>query len=67
MRYPVDTPEAAAKMIDKLAAIDLTDNRVWGNAFGLEYYDENDDDWYEWYSEEGDEDILDVIDKQKGN
>jgi len=62
MRHPVETPEEAAEMIDRLANRDLRHNWIQANAFGLEYYDEEAGEWYEWHSEDDDKDIIDIVD-----
>ena len=54
----VETPEEAIKVLDILADYDLFqfENRVkpdYCNAQGLEEWDEQEGEWYEWYSEDG--------------
>lgn len=53
--YPVDTPEAAVKLIKELADKDLKNPRIWGNAFGLLQWEGKSwegDGWHEWYNED---------------
>lgn len=49
---PVATPEHAIRTINTLAELQLTQDTIWGNAFGLQVWDG--EEWVEWYSEEGD-------------
>lgn len=56
VRIPVKSPSEAAKLINEMAAIQLKDNDIHDNAFGLEEWDGV--EWSEWYSEDG-EDIND--------
>jgi len=47
----VSDPVSAKDTLNALAEVDLRDDRVWGNAGGLEVYEGG--EWYEWYDEEG--------------
>lgn len=57
-RVPVDSPEEAVKILDTLANYDIFqfDNRIkpdYCNAQGLEEWDDDEQEWCEWYSEDG--------------
>lgn len=52
-RFPVPTPEAGARLINKMAREDLKDDAVWGNAFGMEVFEGG--EWTEWYDDDGDD------------
>jgi len=55
--------EVAIRLLDTLAYYDLYQgDRVVANAQGLEYFDEQEKDWNEWYNEDG-EDIDAVREK----
>lgn len=62
-RYPVSSPVSGAKLIDTLATADLADDTVWGNCFGLEYWDEQDQEWYEWYDFVAGQGVLELCDE----
>jgi hypothetical protein len=49
--YSVDSPEAGAALIDKLARMQLNSFVVSSNAFGFETVE--DDEWTEWCDEDG--------------
>lgn len=54
----VDSPEEAVKIMDMLAMYDLFqyENRIkpdYCNAQGLEEFDEEEQEWLEWYSDDG--------------
>lgn len=55
---PVESPEEGFKMMQVLGAYDMFQfqNNIkpdYCNTCGLEYYDEEDKEWYDWYSELG--------------
>lgn len=67
----VETPEEAIKVLDILAHYDLFqfENRVkpdYCNAQGLEEWDEQEGEWYEWCNEDG-ENIKEYRDKTEVN
>ena len=47
----VATPAEGARLIERLAAQDLRRPEIWGNAFGLEVWE--DGEWCEWYDDLG--------------
>ena len=49
--YPVDSPEAGAKLVNRLAARDLRNPRITSNMFGMVVYEAADHDWHEWYGD----------------
>jgi hypothetical protein len=51
--FPVDTPEEAKEMIEKLADAQLVTKAIVVNAFGLVEWDG--EEWTEWGSEEGED------------
>lgn len=51
--YDVSGPLEAIQKIEELAAADLKNRDVWGNAFGLCVLE--DGDWVEWYDDECDD------------
>lgn len=60
MYIPVETPEEGKKVMDILACYDLfqLENNIkpdYCNMSGLQAYDEEDGEWYDWYSEDGEE------------
>jgi hypothetical protein len=58
--YDVDSPVDGADLINKLARQDLRrGSGVSSNAFGLETFNEDENAWEEWYSDEGDD--IDVL------
>ena len=44
-------PKQARQLLDSLALTDLKDTQVWGNAGGLEVY--QDGEWVEWQDDKG--------------
>lgn len=62
IRFPVDSPEEGARLIEKLANQQLQHDHIFANAFGLEVFE--DGDWCEWYSDEGQD--IDEFVKAKG-
>ena len=58
--YRVNSPKEGLSLIDELAEEDLGNPSVEVNAFGLEYYDEVDKEWYEWRDPEWDYDITEL-------
>lgn len=60
MYIPVETPEEGKKVMDILACYDLfqLENNIkpdYCNMNGLQVYDEEAKEWYDWYSEDGEE------------
>lgn len=56
---PVNTPEEGKKLLDTLAAYDAfqLQNNIkpdYCNTGGLQVYDEDEDEWYDWYVETDD-------------
>ena len=49
LRFPVDSPEQGARLIDRLSEIQLRQTWIESNAFGLEVL--KDTGWEEWYDE----------------
>jgi hypothetical protein len=62
VRYDVSSPAEGYKKIEALAAKDLRNPDIWGNAFGLTVLE--DGEWVEWYDDEGDD--LDTWAEKKG-
>lgn len=52
-RHDVGSVVEAAEWIETEANKQLQNDEIWGNAFGLEVL-EDDGEWCEWYSEDGD-------------
>jgi len=52
-RHNVATITEALTLINTMAQIQLMNPRITSNAFGLEAYDEKEQEWSEWYDEEG--------------
>lgn len=57
---PVETPEEGKKVMDILSCYDLfqLENGIkpdFANACGLQEYDEEENEWCDWYSEDGEE------------
>lgn len=50
--------QAARELISKEIKIQLSDPNIWGNAFGLEVFE--DGEWTEWYDDDG-FDILETL------
>ena len=53
--YPVSSPEEGHALIERMASNQLRDRRIFANAFGLEVFNEEDNEWEDWYSDEGEE------------
>lgn len=51
--FPVDSPEAGARLIDRMANEQLPDETIVCNAFGLEVQEAAGGEWEEWYDEDG--------------
>ena len=51
--YPVDSPEQAIEVINKLAKEQVNDESIGWNALGLNVFE--DGEWVELYSDEGDD------------
>lgn len=54
----VESPEEAMKILEVLWDYDLFqyENRIkpdYANTSGLEYFDEEENEWFEWYDEDG--------------
>ena len=49
--YPVESPETARRLIEKLTKQQLAGPSIWGNVFGLEML--KGERWFEWYDEKG--------------
>ncbi len=60
LHFPVDSPDEAIAIINKLTDVQLRDKSVISNAFGLEVFE--DGEWTEWYSDVG-EDIMELADE----
>ena len=59
----VDSPEEGARLIYRVAIQQLQDDRIWGNAFGLEEY--RGSEWSEWENDEY-EDVRELSDHMEG-
>lgn len=55
MHWTVQTPEEGYALMNREADAQLECDGIVSNAFGLEYFDEEDQEWYDWYSDEGEE------------
>ena len=64
--YKVDSVDEAKRLINQLTTEQLHDSSVLDNAFGLEWYDETEQEWSEWYDEFGDC-ILEVMENENDN
>jgi hypothetical protein len=53
--FPVASPEEGAKLIDKKAKNDLKNPNIGWNVFGLEWMDDGEWGWVEWYDTNGDD------------
>ena len=51
----VETIAEAITWLDQVAQDDLDDNTVVWNAQGLQEYDTEDNEWVEWYDDDGDD------------
>ena len=51
--YDVTSIGEAVKLIDDLANAQLKNKAILDNLFGMEYYNEDESEWYEWYDDEG--------------
>lgn len=49
----VNDVEQARRLIKELAESDLLDDSIEYNVFGLEEWNEDEDEWQEWYDEDG--------------
>lgn len=52
-QYAVTTPAQAAVLIYALGQLEVNDENVDYNAGGLQEWDEEDREWYEWYDANG--------------
>ncbi|MFD1776679.1 hypothetical protein [Paenibacillus rhizophilus] len=52
-RIPVDTPKQGIVLIHKMSHEQLERPEIETNAFGLEYFDEEDKKWWEWEDADG--------------
>ena len=51
--YPVESVDEAVTLINTLSEIQLKNDRIKDNAFGLEVFE--DGEWCEWNNEDGDD------------
>ena len=58
MHWSVSSVEEARQKIQKLIQLDLKNTRIVSNAFGLEI--QENDEWSEWYNDEG-QDIMELV------
>jgi len=53
--YKVDSPEQAIKKINSIAKRQLKNENIFANAFGLQEFDEETQEWIEWMNEYGED------------
>ena len=64
--HPVKDVEHAKRLINNLTESDLNNPRVEFNAFGLLEWYEEEQDYGEWYDEDG-RDIMEVMEEEEEN
>ena len=64
--YPIQDIEQGKKLITALAESDLHNEAIEFNAFGIVEWDNEENDYFEWYDENG-RDIMEILDEEEDN